>query len=163
MAKQEKTNVLRILEREKIPYEVRFYEETVSPASTREYGVHIARELGIDPAKCFKTLAAKGISGGIYVFCIPVAETLDLKKAAKTVGEKSIDLLAVKELNAVTGYIRGGCSPVGMKKQYPVVFHETARQYETICISAGKIGVQVELSPVRLLTLLHASTADIIR
>ena len=97
-----------------------------------------------------------------YVFDIPVAATLDLKKAAKAVGEKSIELLHVAEINAVTGYIRGGCSPVGMKKQYPTVFHRTALDYETVYISAGKIGAQVELAPRALLDLLGASTADIV-
>ena len=93
---------------------------------------------------------------------MPVAENLDLKKAAKAVGEESIELLHVAEINAVTGYIRGGCSPVGMKKQYPTVFHETALDYESIYISAGKIGAQVELAPRALLDLLRAGTADII-
>jgi Cys-tRNA(Pro)/Cys-tRNA(Cys) deacylase len=93
---------------------------------------------------------------------VPVAENLDLKKAARAVGEKSIELLHVAEINTVTGYIRGGCSPVGMKKQYPTVFHQTALDYDTIFISAGKIGAQVELAPQALLDLLGADTADII-
>ena len=160
-AKQEKTNVMRILEREKIPYTARFYDETVHPEETREYGVHIAEALGQDPARGFKTLAARGASGGIYVYELPVAATLDLKKAAKAAGEKSVELLAVKELNAVTGYVRGGCSPIGMKKRYPVIMHESALQYDTVYLSAGKIGAQVELSPLDLLRLLEARTADI--
>ena len=93
---------------------------------------------------------------------MPVAESLDLKKAAKAVGEKSIELLHVSEINAVTGYIRGGCSPVGMKKQYPTVFHQTVLDYDTVYISAGRIGAQVELAPQALLDLLRAETADII-
>ena len=104
----------------------------------------------------------RGASKGIYVFEVPAPENLDLKKAARAVGEKSIELLHVAEINAVTGYIRGGCSPVGMKKQYPTVFHRTALDYETVYISAGKIGAQVELAPRALLDLLGASTADIV-
>ena len=135
--KQEKTNVMRILDQKKIPYTAHFYDESQGPEGTREYGVHVAAALGQDPARGFKTLAARGASKGIYIFEVPVAESLDLKKAAKAVGEKSIELLHVSEINAITGYIRGGCSPVGMKTQYPTVFRA-------------------------LLELLGASTADII-
>ncbi len=159
--KEDKTNVMRILDQKKIPYTARFYEESEGPEGTREYGVHVAEALGQDPRRGFKTLAARGASGGIYMFEVPVAETLDLKKAAKAVGEKAITLLHVAEIQAVTGYIRGGCSPVGMKKQYPTVFHETALDFETVFISAGKIGAQVELAPRALLELLKAQTADI--
>ena len=160
--KEEKTNVMRILDQKKIPYTARFYEEDRGPEGTREYGVHVARALGQDPARGFKTLAARGASKGIYVFEVPVGENLDLKKAAKAVGEKSIELLHVAEIQTVTGYVRGGCSPVGMKKQYPTVFHETALEYETIYISAGRIGAQVELAPQALVELLRAEVADII-
>ena len=160
--KQEKTNVMRILDQKKIPYTAHFYEEGEGPEGTREYGVHVAQALGQDPARGFKTLVARGTSKGIYVFEVPVAENLDLKKAAKAVGEKSVELLHVAEINSITGYIRGGCSPVGMKKQYPTVFHQTALDYETIYISAGKIGAQVELAPQALLDLLRAAAADII-
>ena len=160
--KDEKTNVMRILDQKKIPYTARFYEEGDGPMGSREYGLHVAQALGVDPARSFKTLVARGASKGIYVFEVPVAAHLDLTKAAKAVGEKSIELLHVAEINAVTGYIRGGCSPVGMKKQYPTVFHETALDYESIYISAGKIGAQVELAPRALLDLLRAGTADII-
>ena len=120
--KEEKTNVMRILDQRKIPYTARFYEDSQGPEGTREYGVHVAEALGQDPARGFKTLVARGASKGIYVFEVPAPENLDLKKAARAVGEKSIELLHVAEINAVTGYIRGGCSPVGMKKQYPTVF-----------------------------------------
>ena len=157
----EKTNVLRILDQKKIPYTVHTYDETEDPMDTHEYGVHIAAALGQDPARCFKTLVAKGASGGVYVYCIPVATSLDLKKAAKAVEEKSIALLPVKEILSVTGYVRGGCSPVGMKKRYPTVLHATATGFDTIYISAGKIGVQAELSPSDLCALLGAETADI--
>ena len=160
--KEEKTNVMRILDQRKIPYTAHFYEEPEGPEGTREYGVHVAQALGQDPQRGFKTLVARGASGGYYVYEVPSPENLDLKKAARAVGEKSIDLLPVKEINAVTGYIRGGCSPVGMKKPYPTVFHETALQYDTIYISAGRIGAQVELAPRDLLTLLGAAAADII-
>ena len=160
--KEEKTNVMRILDQKKIPYTARFYEESEGPEGTREYGVHIAQTLGQDPARGFKTLVARGASGGIYVFEVPAAENLDLKKAARAAGEKSVELLHVAEINAVTGYIRGGCSPVGMKKAYPVIFHQTALDYETIYISGGRIGAQVEAAPGDLIRLLRAQTADII-
>ena len=159
--KEEKTNVMRILDQKKIPYTARFYEDSEGPEGTREYGVHVAQALGQDPARGFKTLVARGASKGIYVFEVPVAESLNLKKAARAVGEKSIELLHVAEINAVTGYIRGGCSPVGMKKQYPTVFHETAEILDTIMVSAGKIGYQVELSPADLIGLVGAETADL--
>ncbi len=164
MAKQkdEKTNVMRILDQKKIPYTPYFYQEDQGPEGTREYGVHVAQVLGQDPRRGFKTLAARGASKGIYIFEVPVEESLDLKKAARAVGEKSIELLHVAEIQAVTGYVRGGCSPVGMKKQYPTVFHETVLDYETVYISGGKIGAQVELAPRALLDLLRAETADII-
>ncbi|MBR6761178.1 MAG: Cys-tRNA(Pro) deacylase, partial [Oscillospiraceae bacterium] len=101
-------------------------------------------------------------SKGIYVFVIPVADSLDLKKAARAVGEKSIEMVAVKEINGLTGYVRGGCSPVGMKKQYPTVFHETAEIVDTIMVSAGKIGLQVELAPMALVELVGGKLADIV-
>lgn len=159
--KDEKTNVMRILEQKKIPYTPCFCEEGEGPGGTRDYGVHVAQSLGQDPRRGFKTLVARGASGGFYVFDIPVADSLDLKKAAKAAGEKSVELLAVKDINAVTGYVRGGCSPVGMKKPYPTVFHQTALEFETIYVSAGKIGAQVEVEPRALLDLLQAKTADL--
>ena len=160
--KEEKTNVMRILDQKKIPYTARFYEEGEGPEGTREYGVHVAQALGQDPARGFKTLVARGASKGIYVFEVPVAETLDLKKAARAVGEKSIQLLHVSEINAVTGYIRGGCSPVGMKKLFPTVFHATAASLPVIMVSAGKLGHQIACDPKALLALVRADTADII-
>ena len=160
--KEEKTNVMRILDQKKIPYTARFYEEGEGPEGTREYGVHVAQALGQDPARGFKTLVARGASKGIYVFEVPVAETLDLKKAARAVGEKSIQMLHVSEINAVTGYIRGGCSPVGMKKLFPTVFHETAASLPVIMVSAGKLGHQIACDPKALLALVRADTADII-
>ena len=160
--KDEKTNVMRILDQKKVPYTPHFYEEGEGPEGTREYGVHVAQALGQDPKRAFKTLVAKGASGGYYVFDIPSPESLDLKKAAKAAGEKSVELLAVKDITAVTGYVRGGCSPVGMKKPYPAIFHETALEFEPIYVSAGKIGAQVEVEPKVLLDLLRAGTADIV-
>lgn len=160
--KEEKTNVVRILTQRKIPCTVHSYEPEVRPDNVRDYGLQMALRRGEDPARVFKTLVARGASGGVYVFDIPVGENLDLKKAARAVGEKSVEMLHVAEINAVTGYVRGGCSPVGMKKQYPTVFHATATDYETIFISGGKIGVQVEVEPQALLSLLNAATADLI-
>ena len=121
----------------------------------------MAAILGQDPECVFKTLVTRGASGGYYVFDIPVAENLDLKKAAKAVGEKSIAMLPQKELLPLTGYVHGGCSPVGMKKQFPTVFHETVEIIDTIMVSAGKIGAQVECEPSALLALLDAATADV--
>ena len=157
--KEEKTNVMRILEQKGIPFTPHTYPHEEGVAVD---GASVARSLGQDPECVFKTLVARGASKGIYVYEVPVAENLDLKKAAKAVGEKSIELLHVAEINAVTGYIRGGCSPIGMKKQYPTVFHETVTDYDTVFISGGKIGAQVELAPQALLDLLRAGTADII-
>ena len=159
--KEEKTNVMRILDQRKIPYTARFYEDSQGPEGTREYGVHVAEALGQDPARGFKTLVARGASKGIYVFEVPAPENLDLKKAARAVGEKSIAMLHSKELLPLTGYVHGGCSPIGMKKQYPTVFHETAEILDTIMVSAGKIGAQVEVAPADLIALLGAQTADI--
>lgn len=160
--REEKTNVMRILDQRKIPYAAHSYEETESPLGEREYGLHIARTLGQPEERVYKTLVARGASRQLYVFCIPVAESLDLKKAARAVGEKSIELLAVRELLPLTGYVRGGCSPVGMKKQYPTVFHADVLSGEEVFVSAGKIGAQIELAPAALLALIGAKTADII-
>ena len=160
--KEEKTNVMRILEQKKIPYTAHSYEESESPLGDREYGLHIAQTLGQPVERVYKTLVARGASRQLYVFCIPVAESLDLKKAAKAVGEKSIELIAVKELPGLTGYVRGGCSPIGMKKQYPTVFHAAAADCEMVFVSAGKIGAQIELAPGALIRLLGADVADII-
>ena len=154
--KEEKTNVMRTLEQKKIPYTAFSYDPD-GPID----GVSVAAETGLDAASVFKTLVTKGASGAYYVFDIPVAENLDLKKAAKAVGEKSIAMLPQKELLPLTGYVHGGCSPVGMKKQFPTVFHETVELFDTICVSAGKIGAQVEVAPADLIALLGAQTADI--
>ena len=160
--KEEKTNVMRILEQKKIPYTAHSYAEAESPLGDREYGLHIAEALGQPTERVYKTLVARGASGQPYVFCVPVAESLDLKKAAKAAGEKSVELIAVKELLGLTGYVRGGCSPVGMKKAFPTVFHSGAADCETVFVSAGRIGAQVEAAPADLLALTGAEYADII-
>ena len=155
--KEEKTNVMRTLEQKKIPYTAHSYDPD-GPID----GVSVAQTLGQPAERAFKTLVTKAASGAYYVFDIPVAENLDLKKAAKAVGEKSVAMLPQKELLGLTGYVHGGCSPVGMKKQFPTVFHKTALGYDTVCVSAGKIGAQVECDPKALIDLLRAKTADII-
>ena len=155
--KEEKTNVMRVLDQKKIPYTPHAYP--VGDAAPD--GVSVAKLLGQDPAAVFKTLVAKGASGGYYVFDVPVEATLDLKKAAKAVGEKSIAMLPAKELLPLTGYVHGGCSPVGMKKRFPTVFHQSCLEHETVCVSAGKVGFQVEVNPADLIALVGASTADV--
>ena len=160
MAKQkdEKTNVMRVLEQKKVAYTAHTYPHEEGVAVD---GVTVARSMGQDPECVFKTLVARGASKALYVFDIPVGDTLDLKKAARAVGEKSIAMLPQKELLPLTGYVHGGCSPVSMKKQFPTVFHETVELFDTICVSAGKIGAQVEVAPADLIALLGAQTADI--
>ena len=164
--KEEKTNVMRVLDQKKIPYTPHTYPHGDGEAPdgvtvAQNLGINPAQVLGINPAQVFKTLVTKGASGGYYVFDIPVAATLDLKKAAKAVGEKSIAMLHSKELLPLTGYVHGGCSPIGMKKQFPTVFHQSALDQETIFVSAGKIGFQVELSPADLMKLVRGTAADV--
>lgn len=156
-ASAEKTNVMRVLEQHKIPYTPHEYphgKEAVDGAS-------VAHLLGQDPAQVFKTLVARGKSGGFHVFVIPVEKELDLKKAAKAAGEKSVEMVHVKELLGLTGYVRGGCSPVGMKKQLRTVFASQALAQESILVSAGKIGYQVEVAPQALIALVRAGTAEL--
>ena len=155
--KEEKTNVMRTLDQKKIPYTAHSYDPD-GPID----GVSVAQILGQPPEQVFKTLVTKAASGAYYVFDIPVAENLDLKKAAKAVGEKSVAMLPSKELLPLTGYVHGGCSPVGMRKRLPTVFHESCLQQSTICVSAGRIGVQVEVRPEDLMALTGAGTADVI-
>ena len=157
--KEEKTNVMRTLEQKKIAYTAKTYPHGEGDAID---GVSVARAVGLEAEMVFKTLVCKGASGGYYVFDIPVAENLDLKKAARAVGEKSVAMLPQKELLPLTGYVHGGCSPVGMKKQFPTVFHETVNDLELVAVSAGKIGHQVQVKPGDLLNLLRAKTADVI-
>lgn len=152
-----KTNAMRLLDSANIPYETRSYAYDESDLS----GVHAAEVLGLPCETVFKTLVARGDKTGLTVFCIPVAEELDLKKAAKVSGNKSIELLHVKELLPSTGYIRGGCSPIGMKKKFPTFLDETAMLFDTIAVSAGQRGVQILLSPDELLSFTDATYVDI--
>ncbi len=148
---------MRLLDSANIPYETRSYAYDESDLS----GVHAAEVLGLPCETVFKTLVARGDKTGLTVFCIPVAEELDLKKAAKVSGNKSIELLHVKELLPSTGYIRGGCSPIGMKKKFPTFLDETAMLFDTIAVSAGQRGVQILLSPDELLSFTDATYVDI--
>ena len=151
-----KTNVMRILNKKKIVYESHCYADTAAVS-----GVEVARVLGQEPAQVFKTLVTVSASGACYVFVIPVAAELDLKKAAKSVGEKSVKMLPQKELLPLTGYVHGGCSPIGMKKAFLTVIDASAEMQETIIFSAGKIGYQVELTLAELAKVLRFSTAEI--
>ncbi|MCR4780334.1 MAG: Cys-tRNA(Pro) deacylase [Ruminiclostridium sp.] len=157
MAKEVKTNAMRFLEKNKIPYEERTYEcdEFID-------GITVANALGQPLAETFKTLVARGKTGSFYCFLIPVDRELDLKKAAKSVGEKSVELLHVKELTAVTGYVRGGCTPIGMKKQFMTVVNDTAGPLESFYISGGRIGVQIKVSPRSLVEAIRGRFEDII-
>ncbi|MBS1418938.1 MAG: Cys-tRNA(Pro) deacylase [Oscillospiraceae bacterium] len=154
---EQKTNVMRLLEQKKIKYTAHGYphgDEAVD-------GVTVAKMTGQDPARVFKTLVARGASKRIYVFVIPVTMELELKKAAKAAGEKSVAMIHVSELNGLTGYVRGGCSPIGMKKLFPSFYHSSITEQETIMVSAGKIGAQVELRPEDLISLTRGKIADI--
>lgn len=153
----EKTNVMRVLEQKKIEYRHHCYANTEAIS-----GIEVANALGQDPKRVFKTLVTEGKSKQNYVFVIPVKEELDLKKAAKSVGEKSIDMIKSKELLPLTGYIHGGCSPIGMKKSFVTVIDETVNELDTFYFSAGKIGYQVELSPSDLSKVIRYRTADLV-
>ena len=152
----EKTNVMRILDQKKVEYASHFYGDTEAIS-----GVEVAAILGQDENKVFKTLVTIGATKNYYVFMIPVRKELDLKKAAKAVGEKSIAMIKSKELLPLTGYIHGGCSPIGMKKQFRTVVHATAENFDTIMFSAGKIGYQVEMTPDALLSIIPYTVADV--
>lgn len=145
--KQDKTNAMRILDQKKVPYTSHTYSDVVA-------GPDVAAALGEDPDRVFKTLVTVGRSGEHYVFDVPVNRELNLKKAAAAVGEKKIEMIKSKELLPLTGYIHGGCSPIGMKKFFRTTFHESARVCPTIFISGGRIGLQVELSPEALETVI---------
>ena len=151
------TNAMRMLMKANIPFETSEYEVDESDLS----GVHAAHELGIDPDCMFKTLVARGDKKGVSVFCIPVAEELDLKKCAAVTGDKKIEMIHVKELLGLTGYIRGGCSPIGMKKKYPTWIDETAQLCDQIYVSAGMRGQQIILAPDDLLHCVEAEYADL--
>lgn len=153
-----KTNAMRLLERAKIPYEMHTYDHSDGQID----GVSVAHKVGLDPDTVFKTLVTRGASREIYVFVLPVARELDLKKAARAVGEKSIELVKIEEINKLTGYVRGGCSPVGMKKAYRTTIDATAEQFPAITVSGGRIGCQVTLSPAQLAELVGAAFADLV-
>lgn len=154
----EKTNVMRLLEQKEVPYRAQSYphEEGV-PVD----GQSVARLLGQEPESVFKTLVTRGSSGQYYVFDIPVTDELDLKKAARAVDEKSIAMLPMAQLLPLTGYVRGGCSPIGMRKPFYTTFHETAILFDEIAVSAGKIGLQVILEPNALCELVGGQFADV--
>ena len=159
MAKEKdvKTNAMRILDRNKVSYKVNTYE-------CEEFidGVQIADMLGQPYEMTYKTLVAQGRSGGYFVFVIPIAEELDMKKAARSVGEKSVELIHVKDINKITGYIRGGCTPLGMKKQFPTVVDDTAKTLDEIIISGGRLGSQIFLSPKDLVKVTGGKFEQII-
>lgn len=157
MGKNEKTNAMRILERQKIRYEVIQYdcEQFID-------GVHSAEISGVPVEASYKTLVMQGKSGGYYVFVVPVSDTVNLKKAAKAVGEKSVEMLHTKDITKVTGYVRGGCSPIGMKKQFPTIINESAQELEKIYVSGGKVGVTICLSPADLKQAASAEYAALI-
>ncbi|HIS80823.1 MAG TPA: Cys-tRNA(Pro) deacylase [Candidatus Scatomonas merdavium] len=145
MSKETKTNAMRMLDRKKIPYRIIQYEcdEFID-------GLHTAEKTGAPVEQSFKTLVTRGKSGQFYVLVIPIAEEINLKNAARLAGEKSLEMIHVKEITEVTGYVRGGCSPIGMKKQFPTFIHESAREYGEIYVSGGRIGTTICLSPTDL-------------
>ena len=153
-----KTNVMRVLEQKKIPYTPHSYPHGEGAVD----GVTVAALTGLPPEKVFKTLVTRGASKKCYVFVIPVAEELDLRKAARAAGEKSIAMIHVSEINALTGYVRGGCSPVGMKKRFDTFYHESCLTLDSMAVSAGTIGAQAELAPAALIKLTDGKTADLI-
>ncbi|MDD3252547.1 MAG: Cys-tRNA(Pro) deacylase [Lachnospiraceae bacterium] len=153
----EKTNVMRLLDAAGIAYRVQEYEVDEQDLS----GIHVAEAIGQDVDMVFKTLVLKGEKTGFLVCCIPVAEELDLKKVAKAAGDKKVEMLPMKELLATTGYIRGGCSPVGMKKKFPTYLDETAQLFEEIAVSAGIRGAQIIVNPEDLKTYIEAEYADL--
>ena len=154
----DKTNAIRLVQQAKIPCREAFYEFDEKDLS----GIHAAQAVGMPEEQVFKTLVARGERTGISVFCIPVCYELDLKKAAKSVGDKKLELVAVKELLGLTGYIRGGCTSIGMKKQYVTRIDEHAKELDQIIVSGGKLGVQLSLKPEDLLKAAGAEYADII-
>lgn len=157
MGKETKTNAVRILERNKVAYELLTYEcdEFID-------GLHTAEKTGAPVEQSYKTLVMQGKSKKYYVFVIPIAEEVDLKAAARAVSEKSVEMIHVKDLTTITGYVRGGCSPLGMKKQFPTVIDQTAEQYSKIYISGGRIGTTICLNPKDLAAVVHAQFADIL-
>ena len=158
MNKSNKTNAMRLLDAARIPYRAVEYEYDESDLG----GEHVAAVTGMNPDQVFKTLVARGDKKGILVFCIPVSCTLDLKKAAHAAGDKKVEMIHMKELLGLTGYIRGGCSPVGMKKKYPTFMDETAELYDEIAISGGARGLQMVLDPQKLMEYAEITPADLV-
>lgn len=158
MGKETKTNAMRILERAKVAYTAHEYPHEEGVAVD---GVTVAASIGEDPACVYKTLVTQGNSKNYFVFVIPVAAELDLKAAARSVGEKSVAMIHVADINKVTGYVRGGCSPVGMKKQFVTVFDESCLAQDTMLVSGGRIGTQIECSPADLIKVTRGKTAAI--
>ncbi|MEH7480761.1 Cys-tRNA(Pro) deacylase [Neobacillus drentensis] len=156
---QGKTNAMRILDAKKVSYEMLTYDNKDGKID----GVSVAEKIGREPKEVYKTLVAMGASRNIFVFVIPVAEELDLKKAAKAAGEKNIEMLPVKDIQKWTGYIRGGCSPIGMKKEYKTFIDVSCRSIDSIIVSGGKIGVQIVLDPVLLQEVTKADIVPIIK
>ena len=152
-----KTNVVRLIESEKIVFTIKEYEVDENDLS----GVHVAVQLGQPVEQVFKTLVLKGEQKGYLVCCIPVAEELDLKKVAKATGDKKVEMIPMKDLLAVTGYIRGGCSPIGMKKKLPTFIDETSELFDIIAISAGIRGMQILLNPQDLINYIEAQPKDL--
>jgi len=152
-----KTNAMRILDKAQIKYNTYSYDHSDGLID----GVSVANKIGLPVERVYKTLVTQGASREYYVFVIPVAEELDLKAAARAVGEKSVELIKVSDINKVTGYVRGGCSPIGMKKSYKTVLDNSCEKLDTIIISAGKIGHQIELAPSDLMQLINCTTAQV--
>jgi len=159
MAKETKTNAMRILDSNKINYKIHSYENKDNKID----GVAVAHKIGKDVDSVFKTLVTQGHSKEFYVFVIPVAEELDMKKASKIAGEKNIDMIHVKDINTITGYIRGGCSPLGMKKVFKTFIQEEALLFDTVIFSGGKIGSQIEMNPNDIEKVITCSFEDIIK
>lgn len=156
MGKETKTNAMRILDRNHVSYQLIQYE-----CDNFIDGLHTAEITGAPVEQSFKTLVAQGKSRQYYVFVVPIAEEVHLKQAAKVVGEKSIELIPVKEITKVTGYVRGGCSPLGMKKNFPTVIHESAAKYDQIYVSGGRIGTTIVINPTDLVRVTGATLANI--
>ncbi|HAT4080460.1 Cys-tRNA(Pro) deacylase [Clostridium perfringens] len=157
--KKIKTNAMRILDSKKVSYEMLSYESEDGKID----GISVAHKIGVDEKNVFKTLVAQGTSKELYVFVIPVAEELDLKNAAKIAGEKKVEMIAVKDIMKYTGYIRGGCSPIGMKKNYKTFIHESAEDLDFIIFSAGKIGHQIKMNPKDLVSVVEGEFAFLIK
>ncbi|NGU70986.1 Cys-tRNA(Pro) deacylase [Clostridium perfringens] len=157
--KKLKTNAMRILDYKKVSYEMLSYESEDGKID----GISVAHKIGVDEKNVFKTLVAQGTSKELYVFVIPVAEELDLKNAAKIAGEKKVEMIAVKDILKYTGYIRGGCSPIGLKRDYRTFIHESAKGLDFIIVSAGKIGHQIKLNPNDLVEVVSGKFENLIK